>query len=461
MYVRRWLLLAGLLGGMAIAVCVTAAGQVVPRQQLAGGYAWPPEGGDQGGGRVPDGLGAVVDPGADMDFPFAEHGKPLSVRAGFTPPAADGTSTLFVTAKIRPEWHIYSLTQPAGGPVRSEIKLQGAEKPPQFQAVPPPESRVIAELDNMKVETHQGTVHWYAQIRLPPGDWTQRSIPGSLYAQACLGEQRCERPTDYKFEAHLVQQLPAEVAAAIRAAAPPAGTPPAATVALNAGDLLVKLFLAFLGGLILNLMPCALPVISLKILSFLQQAGESRGRIFTLNVWYSAGVMSVFMVLAAMAATAQQAWGEQFTLPWFKVSLTGLVFGMALSFLGVWEIPIPGFMGSARARQAAGQGGRQRGVLQRHVRHAAGNAVQRAASGTAVRLPADPAAAGDLLRVRLDGPGHGLALPGRRRVSRVHPLPAQAGRNGWTPSSRSWRSCCWARWSTCSPRWPPCTSSPR
>jgi thiol:disulfide interchange protein len=50
-----------------------------------------------------------------------------------------------------------------------------------------------------------------------------------------------------------------------------------------------------------------------------------------------------------LAVSAQQAWGEHFTLPWFKVALTGLVFAMALSFLGVWEIPIPGFVGTGRA----------------------------------------------------------------------------------------------------------------
>jgi thiol:disulfide interchange protein len=61
--------------------------------------------------------------------------------------------------------------------------------------------------------------------------------------------------------------------------------------------------------------------------------------------------MSVFMVLAVLAVTANLAWGEQFTLPWFKVAMTGLVFVMALSFLGVWEIPIPGFVGSGRSGQ--------------------------------------------------------------------------------------------------------------
>ena len=60
------------------------------------------------------------------------------------------------------------------------------------------------------------------------------------------------------------------------------------------------LALAFVGGLILNVMPCVLPVISLKILSFLEQAGESRGRVFALNVWYSSGLMSYFVLLAVL-----------------------------------------------------------------------------------------------------------------------------------------------------------------
>jgi thiol:disulfide interchange protein len=123
---------------------------------------------------------------------------------------------------------------------------------------------------------------------------------------------------------------------------------PMAETAVNV-SLLEQLGWAFLGGLILNLMPCVLPVLSLKLFSFVKQAGESRMRIFALNVFYSAGLLSVFLVLATLAAGIGLSWGEQFTKPWFKVTMTGLVFAMALSFLGVWEIPIPGFAGSGKA----------------------------------------------------------------------------------------------------------------
>ncbi len=116
---------------------------------------------------------------------------------------------------------------------------------------------------------------------------------------------------------------------------------------------------AFVGGLILNLMPCVLPVIGLKVLSFVTQAGESRGRVFILNVVYSAGIVAVFLLLAGLAVGLGLGWGQLFTYGAFNVVMTAVVFAMGLSFLGLWEIPIPGFVGSgksARIQQQEGLG---------------------------------------------------------------------------------------------------------
>jgi thiol:disulfide interchange protein DsbD len=121
--------------------------------------------------------------------------------------------------------------------------------------------------------------------------------------------------------------------------------------------------LGFVGGLILNLMPCVLPVIGLKILSFVEQSGHSRQRGFLLNVWYSAGMLAVFMALATLPVFSrlwfnqQFGWGQQFAYDEFNITLAGLVFVMALSFLGVWEIPIPGFAGGNKAGQLAAKEG--------------------------------------------------------------------------------------------------------
>ena len=104
---------------------------------------------------------------------------------------------------------------------------------------------------------------------------------------------------------------------------------------------LILLF-AFLGGLILNVMPCVLPVVGLKIMGFVSQAGEDRKRILTLNLAYVAGIMAVFALLAIVAAVTKFGWGEQFTYFPVRLGLTLTLFALALSYLDVWEIPVPG-----------------------------------------------------------------------------------------------------------------------
>jgi thiol:disulfide interchange protein len=123
----------------------------------------------------------------------------------------------------------------------------------------------------------------------------------------------------------------------------------AATDNLGSGDdadskasLPLILLMAFGGGLILNLMPCVLPVVGLKIMSFVQQAGEDRGRIFALNFAYVAGILAVFAGLTLLAVFASFGWGQQFTYFPVRLGLTVLIFALALSYLGVWELPTPG-----------------------------------------------------------------------------------------------------------------------
>jgi thiol:disulfide interchange protein len=112
------------------------------------------------------------------------------------------------------------------------------------------------------------------------------------------------------------------------------------------------LVMGLLGGLILNLMPCVLPVLGLKLMSFAQQSGRARREVFEMNLWYCAGLFAVFFVLATASVAANVGlgstnlgWGQQFQFVWFRIAMAGIVFAFALSFLGVWEIPIPGFIG--------------------------------------------------------------------------------------------------------------------
>ncbi len=104
---------------------------------------------------------------------------------------------------------------------------------------------------------------------------------------------------------------------------------------------------AFLGGLILNVMPCVLPVIALKILGFVSQAKESPGSVRKLGLLYAAGVLMSFLTLALIvigvkAAGHKAGWGMQFSNPYFVVGMTALVTLVALNLFGVFEVTISG-----------------------------------------------------------------------------------------------------------------------
>ncbi len=107
------------------------------------------------------------------------------------------------------------------------------------------------------------------------------------------------------------------------------------------------LLFGFLGGFILNLMPCVLPVISLKIFGFIQQAGQSRQKILRSGIAFAVGIFAWFIALALLLIALKGAgrdvtWGGlQFTNPYFVLLLSGIVLVFALNLFGVFEISLP------------------------------------------------------------------------------------------------------------------------
>jgi len=110
--------------------------------------------------------------------------------------------------------------------------------------------------------------------------------------------------------------------------------------------LLGFLFFGFIGGFILNLMPCVLPVISLKIFGFIKHAGKDRRGVFRNGVAFIAGIFVWFVGLALLliglkAAGHQITWAAQFTNPYFVLALSVIVLVFALDLFGVFEIALP------------------------------------------------------------------------------------------------------------------------
>ncbi len=128
---------------------------------------------------------------------------------------------------------------------------------------------------------------------------------------------------------------------------------PSAGEGVSLKVLLAKLALAFVGGLILNLMPCVLPVIALKILGFVNQSHGSPAEARKLGLIYGAGVLASLLVLAGLVIAVNSAgkaasWGMQFQNPLFVVAITTLVTLVALNLFGVFEVTLgAGAMGKA------------------------------------------------------------------------------------------------------------------
>ncbi|MFN2622499.1 MAG: protein-disulfide reductase DsbD family protein [Chthoniobacterales bacterium] len=108
------------------------------------------------------------------------------------------------------------------------------------------------------------------------------------------------------------------------------------------------LLFGFIGGFILNLMPCVLPVISLKIFGFIQHAGQDPRRILRSGLAFAAGIFFWFIGLALLliglkSAGREITWAFQFTNPYFVVAMSAVVLVFALNLFGVFEISLPQF----------------------------------------------------------------------------------------------------------------------
>lgn len=135
------------------------------------------------------------------------------------------------------------------------------------------------------------------------------------------------------------------------AAAPAAAGGPALS-------LVTALGLALAGGVLLNLMPCVFPVLSMKALALVRTGGEARGRARVEGLAYTAGVLATFLavggaLVAARLAGAEVGWGFQLQSPLVVAALAYLLFVIGLNLSGLFEIAAPAGVGGALARDGS------------------------------------------------------------------------------------------------------------
>jgi thiol:disulfide interchange protein/DsbC/DsbD-like thiol-disulfide interchange protein len=329
----------------------------------------------------------------DGDFLNYVYEKEAMVMATITPPAKLPSGGIALKAKV--SWQVCSETNPvkkmigtciqgsadlalplAGGspatPANEALFARWRAELPKTTA-PPAVSWELSDRKKVSL-TIQGLAAGQKPVFfvLPPAGAT----PGhpTLSEPDASGARTISFPVDppapagavwrgllvvEKGEAREGWYIASDTPAGAVAAAPPSSAPGAAApVALSGGStppatlqnpptLASALLFAFLGGLILNIMPCVLPVIALKIFGFVKQAGEEPRRVFRLGLAFVAGVFTFFIALAVIAIVLHASgrnlsWGSQFQNPYFLAGIIALIFVFGLNLLGVFEITLSG-----------------------------------------------------------------------------------------------------------------------
>jgi thiol:disulfide interchange protein DsbD len=247
----------------------------------------------------------------------------LPVEEAYVPALAlQGDGTLRLYWQIAPDYYLYRhqfafTLQDAGGDVAVEAAL-----PPALERTDEFFGEVAVYYDN-------------ADITLSPARPLEGAATLTVRSQGCADAGLCYPPRDQAFRIDTATGAVSEVALPRPGRAAPAA-PPTGAAAGGAGFLAMLLFAA-LGGLILNLMPCVFPVLSLKALGFAAAEPAERHR----HAWlYGAGVIVSFLVVAGVLIALRGAgmavgWGFQLQAPGFVIGLAYLFVAMGLSLSGL------------------------------------------------------------------------------------------------------------------------------
>lgn len=199
---------------------------------------------------------------------------------------------------------------------------------------------------------YEGEVAIPIEVDVPAGTPDGKlALRGRLRYQAC-SDKICLPPVDTQAAIDLVVGPDGKE---VRPAAP--ATPSA--VGARRPGLAWMLLVALLGGLILNAMPCVLPVLSLKVFGLVRSAGQGRAHVTLGALATAAGILLSFLALAGAAIAAKSAgaavgWGVQFQNPAFVTFLAVVVILFCLNLWGLFEVPLPQRL--ARVAESA-QGG--------------------------------------------------------------------------------------------------------
>lgn len=283
-----------------------------------------------------------------------------------------GTPVLAVlTLTPAPGWHAYGTVQgPSGFPTEIAATVDGKAVEPLYPLPTPGPDPLDPTLT---VELYDGPTPFFIPLAEPGNAVTARIkalLCSSTTCQPLKEERELTLPDPgtlpsaedqdwwprFKLAAPGVAQAanPEPVLTDAAPETPPASvfTPRYFAPGLEVHTLSKAALLAFLAGLILNFMPCVLPVITLKLRSFIPVADsvpKSQRHAFRIhNLFFALGMMLYFLILAGIIAVTGMAWGQIFQEPSAIIALTAIVFALSLSLFGVYDLPLIDLKGKAK-----------------------------------------------------------------------------------------------------------------
>ena len=273
--------------------------------------------------------------------------------------------------EIERGWHVNSHTPSYEWLIPTTLRLELPEGWPEPQIEYPQHAMKTFAFADEPLAVYDGEVVILASLIVPESvAQDQVGIAAVLAYQAC-DDAQCLPPTEARAELAVpIGALGEPVDEALFAAPRSGGAVEEEGAALGGAGattadpgggpgLLTMLLLGALGGLILNAMPCVLPVLSLKVFGLVKSAGLGRGHVVGGSLATAAGIVLSFWGLAAAAVGARAAgaavgWGIQFQNPGFVTFLLIVVVLFCLNLWGLFEIRLPGFV--ARTAGSAGGG---------------------------------------------------------------------------------------------------------
>lgn len=309
----------------------------------------------------------------------------LDLAADRTAYAPGETARVAAVVAIEPGWHVNAHVPTFDYLIPTELTFAlPAGWPAAEVAYPEPAIETFAFAD-LPLAVYDGRTVIVATLAVPASAAAGRvTVEGRLRYQAC-DDRSCLPPVTTALPLELTI-APADaggaadraVNAALFAAGPVTGGGPGGKELAAAGAparpgaggrLPLMLALALLGGLILNAMPCVLPVLSLKVFGMVKAAGQGRREVVVGSLATAAGILASFVGLALAAVGAKAGgsavgWGIQFQRPGFVTFLAVVVVLFCLNLWGLFEITLPYRLANAIGGSGGGGGsaGRREGV---------------------------------------------------------------------------------------------------